>query len=297
MKEEIVGVTGGMGFVGRSIVKKLLEDKWKVRCLVRKPEGSEDLKKQGIEIYKGDITNKSSIDESFFQDLSYLIHLVGIIKEVETQTLERVHFQGTKNLVDLAKDSGVKKFIHMSALGTRPDARSRYHSTKWMAEEYLRKNGLNHTIFRPSIIFGPDDEFINTFIRIIKLSPFIPVIKGGKLQPIYVGDVAHCFVQALTNPTTDGKTFELGGTKKLTLGEIIKVLLKVLNVERVLIPIPSFLMYPPAYLFQTVLRNPPLTLDQLIMLEEDSVCDMKEVQDIFSFSLLPLEEGLKQYLS
>src|SRR3990170_1954845 len=243
MKEEIVGVTGGMGFVGRSIVKKLLEDKWKVRCLVRKPEGSEDLKKQGIEIYKGDITNKSSIDESFFQDLSYLIHLVGIIKEVETQTLERVHFQGTKNLVDLAKNSGVKKFIHMSALGTRPDARSRYHSTKWMAEEYLRKNGLNHTIFRPSIIFGPDDEFINTFIRIIKL------------------------------------------------------LLKVLNVERVLIPIPSFLMYPPAYLFQTVLRNPPLTLDQLIMLEEDNVCDMKEVQDIFSFSLLPLEEGLKQYLS
>ena len=297
MKEEIVGVTGGTGFVGRNIVKKLLEDKWKVRCLVRKPEGSENLKKQGIEIYKGDITNKSSIDKFFLQDLSYLIHLVGIIKEVETQTFERIHFQGTKNLVDLAKDSSVKKFIHMSALGTRPDARSRYHSTKWMAEEYLRKSGLNYTIFRPSIIFGPNDEFINTFIRIIKISPFIPVIKGGKLQPIYVGDVARCFIQALNNPKTDGKTFELRGTKKLTLEEIIKALLRVLNVERVLIPIPSFLMYPPAYLFQKVLRNPPLTLDQLIMLEEENACDMKEVQIIFSFSPLPLEEGLTQYLS
>jgi len=166
-----------------------------------------------------------------------------------------------------------------------------------MAEEYLRKSGLNYTIFRPSIIFGPNDEFINTFIRIIKISPFIPVIKGGKLQPIYVGDVARCFIQALNNPKTDGKTFELGGTKKLTLEEIIKALLRVLNVERVLIPIPSFLMYPPAYLFQKVLRNPPLTLDQLIMLEEENACDMKEVQIIFSFSPLPLEEGLTQYLS
>ncbi|MCI0453708.1 MAG: complex I NDUFA9 subunit family protein [Candidatus Dadabacteria bacterium] len=296
MKEGIVGVTGSTGFVGRSIVKKLLEDRWKVRCILRKPDGGEALKKQGVDIYKGDITNKPSIDKSFFQDLSYVIHLVGIIKEVDTQTFERVHFQGTKNVVDLAKEAGVKKYVHMSALGTRKDAKSKYHSTKWKAEEYLRKSSLTYTIFRPSIIFGPDDEFINTFIRIIKLSPFVPVIKGGKLQPIYVGDVSHCFVQSLTNTKTDGKTFELGGNKQYTLEEIIKLMMKVLNVKRILIPIPSLLMYPPAFLFQNVLRNPPLTLDQLIMLEEDNVCDMKEVEDVFSFSPLPLEDALKQYL-
>jgi NADH dehydrogenase len=296
MKEEIVGVTGGTGFVGRNIVKKLLEDKWRVRCLLRKPESGEALKKEGVEIYKGDITNKHSIDKSFFQDLSYVIHLVGIIKEVGNQTFETVHFQGAKNVLDLAKEAGVKKYIHMSALGTRKDARSKYHSTKWRAEEYLRRGSLNHTIFRPSIIFGPDDEFINTFIRIIKLSPFVPVIKGGKLQPIYVGDVSHCFIHALTDPKTDGRTFGIGGNKEYKLEEIIKLIMKVLKAERIPIPIPSLLMYPPAFFFQNVLRNPPLTLDQLIMLEEDNVCDMKEVQDIFSFSPLPLEEGLKQYL-
>src|SRR5512135_1418913 len=102
MKEEIVGVTGGTGFVGRSIVKKLLEEDWNIRCLVRKPQDAKDLKKQGIEIYKGDVTDKSSIDKSFFHSLTYVIHLVGIIKEVDNQTFERVHFQGTKNVVDLA---------------------------------------------------------------------------------------------------------------------------------------------------------------------------------------------------
>lgn len=296
MKEEIVGVTGGTGFVGGSLVIKLLEENWNVRCLVRKPSDAKDLKKQRIEICKGDVTDKSSVDKSFFHNLTYVIHLVGIIKEVDNQTFEKVHFEGTKNVVELAKEAGVKKFIQMSGLGAKLNAKSKYHSTKWMAEEYLRKSGLNYTIFRPSIIFGRDDEFINTFIRMIKLSPVIPVLKGGKLQPIYVGDVVYCFVQALSNPETDRKTFELGGSEKLTLEETIKTIMRILNTERVLIPIPRSLMYAPAFLFQSVLKNPPLTLDQLKMLEEDNTCDMKEVLDVFSFSPLPLEEGLKEYL-
>lgn len=296
MKEEIVGVTGGTGFVGRSIVKKLLEEDWNIRCLVRKPQDAKDLKKQGIEIYKGDVTDKSSIDKSFLHSLTYVIHLVGIIKEVDNQTFERVHFQGTKNVVDLAKEVEVKKFIHMSGLGTKPNAKSKYHSTKWMAEEYLRESGLNYTIFRPSIIFGPNDEFINTFIRMIKLSPVIPVLKSGKLQPIYIGDVAYCFVQSLSNPKTHNRTFELGGSEKLTLEEIIKTIMRVLDTERALIPIPISLMYAPAFLFQSVLKNPPLTLDQLKMLEEDNTCDMKEVLGVFSFSPLSLGKRLKEYL-
>ncbi len=295
MKEEIVGVTGGTGFVGRNIVERLLAEKWNVRCLARKPQDAKDLKKQGIEVYKGDVVDKSSIDKSFFHSLTYVIHLVGIIKELDNQTFERVHFEGTKNIADLAKEAVVKKFIHMSGLGTRPNAKSKYHSTKWMAEEYLRESGLNYTIFRPSIIFGPNDEFINTFIRMIKLSPVIPVLKSGKLQPIYVGDVAHCFVQSLSNPETDKRTFEIGGKEKLTIEGIIKTIMRVLDTERVLIPIPTSLMYAPAFLFQSVLKNPPLTLDQLKMLEEDNTCDMKEALDVFSFSPISLEEGLKEY--
>jgi NADH dehydrogenase len=296
MKEEIVGITGGTGFVGGSIVKKLLEEKRNVRCLARKSADSKDLKKQGVEIYKGDVTGKSSIEKSFFHDLAYVIHLVGIIKETDNQTFEEVHFEGTKNIVDLAKEAGVKKIIQMSGLGTRPNAKSRYHATKWEAEEYLRKSGLNYTIFRPSIIFGRDDEFINTFMRMIKLSPFIPVLRGGKLQPIHLGDVTSCFVQALTNPETDRKTFELGGSEQLTLEEIIRLIMKALEVERILIPIPTYLMYLPAFILQHVLKNPPITLDQLKMLEEDNVCDMKEALSVFSFSPIPLKEGLKEYL-
>lgn len=296
MKEEIVGVTGGTGFVGGNIIKKLLRENWNVRCLVRKPLDAKDLKKHGTEIYKGDVTDKSSIDKSFFRDLTFVIHLVGIIKESGDQTFEKVHFEGTKNVVDLAKEAGVIKFIHMSGLGTKPNAKSRYHSTKWMAEEYLRKSGLNYTILRPSIIFGRDDEFINTFIRMIKLSPVIPVLKGGELQPVYVGDVAHCFVQSLSDPKTDKRTFELGGSEKLTLEKIIKIIMRVLDTHRVLISIPTSLMYAPAFVFQRVLKNPPFTLDQLKMLEEDNTCDIKEVLGVFSFSPLTLEKGLKEYL-
>ncbi len=281
-----------------NILRKLLEEGYRVNCLVRNPARAEDIKAPGVAIFKGDVTDKSSIDPAFLASASYVIHLVGIIREVDTQTFKRVHFEGTKNLVDLVVEKGgVKKYVQMSALGTRPNARSKYHITKWQAEEYVRSRELNHTILRPSLIFGPEGEFIRTFTNLIRMSPVIPAVKSGMLQPIHVRDVAHCFVDSLRLEQTDGQTIPLCGSQRLTLREIIETLCRVMGKKRVIISVPSAAMYPPAFLLQTLLKNPPLTLDQLRMLEEDNTCNIDKVKKAFpGFNPIGFEEGLREYL-
>jgi len=299
MSGKTIGLTGATGFVGGHVVKELLSRGYAVRCIARSPEAAGWLRARGVAVFKGDITEQSSIDPAFFEKLPYLIHLVGIIKERGTQTFQSVHFKGTKTVVDMAKQSGgIKKYVHMSALGTRPDAGSRYHRTKWEAEEYVRASGLKYTVFRPSIIYGPGGEFIDTFIKIIKLSPVLPAISSGTLYPIHVRDVAWCFAEALERKKTDDKTVPLGGPGSFSLKEMMGILLKVLGKERIVLPIPSYLLYPQAALLERVLKNPPLTTDQLKMLAEEAPFDSEEVTAILhDFSPVSFEEGLKEYLS
>lgn len=299
MSAEIVGVTGATGFVGGHVVKELLSRGYELRCLARSPEDAVWLKERGIPVYRGDITQQATIDPAFFDKLPYLIHLVGIIKETGAQTFRNVHFQGTKNLVDMAKKSGgLKKYVHMSALGTRRGAQSRYHQTKWEAEEYVRSSGLKYTVFRPSIIYGPGGEFIDTFVKIIKFSPVLPAISSAALYPIHVRDVAWCFAEALEHAQADGETLPLGGPGGFNLREMMGVLLTVLGKERFILPVPSSLMYPQAALLEKVLKNPPLTTDQLKMLAEEAPFDIGEVTAVLpEFSPVSLEEGLKEYLN
>ena len=150
-----------------------------------------------------------------------VIHLVGIISEAGDQTFENVHTRGTQNLVHAARRAGVKRLLHMSALGTRPNAVARYHQSKWAAEEIVRESGLEWTIFRPSIIYGPDDGFVNLFAKISRFSPLVPIVGNGqtKFEPVPVEAVAHAFVKGLTEPKAIGSAFDLCGPSTLTLNE------------------------------------------------------------------------------
>jgi len=298
MSREIVGLTGATGFVGRNIVQSLLEEGYHVHCLVREPSKAEHIKAPGVTLFKGDVTEKSSIDPAFLSGVSYLIHLVGIISEAGTQTFKRVHFEGTKNIVDLAHEQGgIKKYVQMSALGTRSNARSQYHRTKWQAEEYVRVSELSFTVLRPSLIFGPDGEFIRTFADVIRKSPVVPAISSGGFYPVHVRDVASCFVKALTADETNGKTVPLGGRERLTLKEIIETLCRLMGKKRVILPVPAAVIYPPALLMQSVLKRPPITPDQLRMLGEDNTYDIEETKKVFpDFNPIGFEEGLREFI-
>ncbi|MGR3309139.1 MAG: SDR family oxidoreductase, partial [Candidatus Brocadiales bacterium] len=193
-------VTGGTGFVGRNIVRKLIQSNQDVRCLVRKTSNLSILDALKVEHSEGDITQPKTLLKAT-EGIDTVIHLVGIIREGRNATFEKIHAEGTANVVEASKKGGVKKFVHMSALGAGPEAISRYHKTKWQGEEAVRASGLDYVIFRPSIICGGDDEFVNMFAKMIRqtvLTRMMPVIGSGKykMQPIYVGDVAHCFVKA-----------------------------------------------------------------------------------------------------
>ncbi len=225
-----------------------------------------------------------------------VIHIVGIIIEKGTPGFEAMHTEGTRRVVEAAKQAGVKRFIHMSALGAREGAVAHYHRTKFAAEQIVRESGFDWTIFRPSIIYGEYDEFLNTFAGIARLSPLIPVIGSGrgKLQPIWVKDVARCFVSALEMSETFGQTYEMGGDKAYSIKEILRLLLRSMGKRRIFAHMPVVVARMKAKMFDYLPGKPPFTEDQITMLGEDNVCDPTPLKEAFGLSLRPMEDYLSE---
>ncbi len=285
-----VFVTGGTGFVGKAVIHALQAHGFTVRCLVR-PGSEADLKGfEGIERVPGDVLTPKGLEASM-EGCDALIHLVGIIRERPGRgvTFERLHSVATANMVKAAEAAEVPRFIHMSTLGTRPDARSRYHQTKWEAEETVRASGLQWTVFRPSIIYGVGDGFVSVLARMIKWLPAAPVIGDGKyrLQPVPVGQMAEGFARALANPESKNHVYEAGGPRSYAFTEILDLIGAALGKSKVRkVYHPIGLMRPLVRLLEP-LPFFPLTSDQLMMLQEDNVCD--PVPFFQTFELTPLE--------
>lgn len=291
-------LTGSTGFVGTHLLKGLLEAGFQVRCLVRPGSPGRDKIDPRAEKAYGDILDKESLVKAMV-GVETIIHLVGIIEEGPGVSFEAIHVLGAKDVVDAAIGAGVKKFIHMSALGSRESAASRYHRTKWQAEQYVKASGLNFTIFRPAIIFGPGDGFMNRLAQLMGRLPVIPIIGTGKyeFQPIYIEDVVRCFVQAAQNPLTIRGTFELGGPEKLTFNEIIEIIRNALGVKKGTIHIPMAVMKPLVWFMDRFLKHPPVNREQLMMLEEGNVCDITQMKEVFHPPLAKLREEVPRYIS
>jgi NADH dehydrogenase len=295
-----VFVTGGTGFVGRAVVQALRSEGHVVRCLVRR--GSEpSLKGLGaIERVEGDVLVRESLDEAM-ASCDAVVHLVGIIREQRARhvTFERLHVEGTANVVAAASAAGASRFLHMSALGTRRDARSRYHQTKWRAEEAVRASGLDWTVFRPSIIYGRDDGFVTTLAWMVRRLPVVPVIGGGttRFQPIPVQLVAEGLTRALAQAASVSQTYAVGGPDAYTLDEIIDLIARVLKGRRkpkVHVPLP--LVRRATALLES-LPFYPLTRDQLVMLGEDTICDPTPFFCDLGLSPVPFPTGLERMLT
>jgi len=290
-------VTGATGFVGNEVVAALLARGHQVRALVR-PGSERKIKAAAVELAWGDVLDKAAVAQAG-QGCDALIHLVGIIREFPRRgiTFERLHVQATMNAVDAARDAGVRRYLQMSALGARPVPADPYHTTNFRADEYVRASGLTYTIFRPSVIYGPQDQSINLFARQLRACPIFPVMGGGfyQMQPVPVTTVAHAFALALELPQTENCTYEVGGPEPLTFNEIIDTLAEVLGRKVYKVHLPVWPVRLTAWLFGRFAWF-PLTYGQIRMLLEGNTCDPTAFYQDFGLEPVSFRGGLDRYL-
>jgi NADH dehydrogenase len=293
-------VTGATGFVGREVVQELLIRGHAVRALVRK--GSEKRLRnfdKRVEFFPGDCLHPETLAPAA-AGCDAIIHLVGIIREFPGRgvTFERVHVQATRNVVDAGLAAGVRRLLHMSALGARPEPADPYHVTNFRADEYVMASGLTYTIFRPSVIYGPQDRSINLFVRQIQRLSFFPVIGDGQyqLQPVPVDTVAQALTLALELPQSENRIYDVGGPDPLTFDEIIDTIAAVVGRRIRKIHQPVWAMNFAARLCGRF-RWFPLTPGQLRMLLEGSTCDPTAFYQDFGLPARTFQEGLAAYLS
>ena len=298
-------VTGATGFVGRELLRQLHAAGYPLRLLVRNP-ASPTARRVADEFHadlrQGDVIEGGSLAAAA-RGMDAVVHLVGIIGEIGRNTFENAHVRATGNMLQAARDAGVRRFIQMSALGTRPDAVARYHRTKWAAEELVRGSGLDWTIFRPSLIYGAGDRFVNLFAGMSRWSPLLPVMGSGqgRLQPVAVEAVATAFAAALAEPRAIGRTLDLCGPEALSLVALLDTILSVLGRRRVKLHIPLPLARALAAILELVWPRllgcaAPLNRDQLLMLQEDNVGDPGPAAKLFDLKLAPFREGIGAWL-
>ncbi len=272
----MVLVTGGGGYVGSHIVRRLSESGERVRALVRdrhrvRREGR--LEGLEIEIVEGDVRVPESLSPAL-DGVESVIHTVAIAIEREGQTYEQVNYQGTLNVVDAAQSAGVGRFINLSQLGADSSLPYRFLASKGRAQDYVANSSLQWTAFRPSVIWGPEDEFANTFARLIPFSPLIyPIVgdEGSKFEPVWVEDVVTSMLKALLDADAIGREFELGGPEVLTLEEIERRTLTAVGASRVMVRFPMPLLRVIVALLEALLPAPPVTRSLLELLAVSNV--------------------------
>ncbi len=291
-------VVGGTGFVGSHLIRRMRKEGLPVRAVVRNPGKAHWLKELGVEVVAGDISDKASLEKAA-AGVERVVHLVGIIQEAPGATFKSIHVDGTRNLLDAAKKAGVRHFFYQSALGTRAGAKSEYHRTKWQAEELVRASGIPYTILRPSLIYGPGDQFTIRLSEMLKHSPVLPVIGSGKsrTQPIYIDDVVSCIMKAATCDSCLNDIYEIGGPEQLTYEEVTRAIADAMGISRPALHVPLLFMKPIARVLESVLPKPPLTSDQLVMLEEDNVCSLRDIREAFGVEPLSFHQGLQKFMT
>lgn len=294
----LIAVTGATGFVGRHVAALLARRGHTVRALVRNPVGVESLARSApIEYVRGDLSDQKVL-ASLARGAMAVVHLVGIIVESGRATFEGVHVDGTRRLLAAARDAGVARFLHMSAIGARGgrDA-TPYHRTKWEAEDLVRSSGLSYAIFRPSIISGPENVPIRTLAWLHRWSPVVPMFGDGSFptQPVWIEDVALAFALAAENQTLTG-VFELGGPAPITYEAFVRTIGRALGHPRPLLHLPLALVRSAAHVFDFLGPAAPLTSDQLQMLIEGAATPANALESRFAIHPLSFEEGLARYL-
>jgi uncharacterized protein YbjT (DUF2867 family) len=284
-------ITGGTGFIGRHVVARLIENGEKIRVASRGSRKA-DLP-GGVQQVAADVVSGEGLADAL-AGVEKVVHLVAVISEKGGQRFDPVIRGGTMKLVAEAEKASVNKLVYVSAIGAAPDPKFPYWHAKWQAEQAITASGLNYTIVRPSLVFGPEDDFFNRLERLIRRAPVAPVAGNGKtrFQPVWVEDVVSCVVASLSEGAHDREIVEIGGSEYYTYDEIIDLLRAKLRSRKPKVHIPLWLMRPAARMLQAVLPSPPVTTDQLAMLSKDNTTELDAVSKAFGFRPRSLREGL-----
>jgi NADH dehydrogenase len=275
---QVVTVFGGSGFIGRYVVRRLAHQGWQVRVAVRRPDQALFCKTAGqvgqVVPVAVNVRDPASV-RAAVNGAAAVVNLVGILFQAGKQRFDAVHAQGAANIASAAAAAGVRALAQVSAIGADPQSPAAYARSKAAGEATVAKAFPATTIIRPSIVFGPEDDFFNRFAKMALLSPVLPLIGGGttRFQPVYVLDVAEALARAIENPEAHaGKTYELGGPRIYSFRELLTLMLAEIGRKRWLCSLPFAL----ASLQGTVLQSipfiqPPLTADQVKLLKRDNV--------------------------
>lgn len=273
--DTLVTVFGGSGFLGRHVIRELAKREYRIRVGVRRPELAGHLQPLGrvgqIHPVQANLRYPASV-QAAARGASVVVNLVGILAESGAQTFDAVQGKGADTVARAAAEIGAR-MVHVSAIGADANSTSGYARAKAAGEAAVLTASPSATIFRPSVVFGPEDQFTNRFAGLARISPMLPLIGGGltKMQPVYVGDVATAVADAVDGKTQPGATYELGGPEIMTMREIIELILKITQRDRMLMPLPFPLAKIQSYFLQFAPGDFKLTPDQVELLRSDNV--------------------------
>ena len=327
MKIKNVCVLGGSGFVGKHVVHQLTAQGCDVRVLTRNRERAKELiVLPTVDVVAANIFDPVELNRQF-AGMDAVINLTGILHETRSGRVDKpsarrgdfheVHIELPRKVVHACAEKGVQRLLHMSALNADPTGPSSYLRSKGLGEIIIREAGMLHqehenwylngpkfvhgyglqvTIFRPSVIFGRGDKFLNTFAALLKRFPVLPLASaGGRFQPVYVEDVARAFAASLTNPATFGETYDLCGPTVYTLHELVQFVAKMLGVQRRIVPLNDMLSFVQALLLEYA-PGKLMTRDNYYSMKLDAVCQC-DFPSIFGFTPAALEAVVPAYLA
>lgn len=286
-------VTGATGFVGRHLVRRLCAGKVPLRLLVHRRPPSQAFAGLNVEFAHGDMADPAAL-EMACAGCDAVVHLVAIIRERGRATFQAINHQGTRNVAAAAQKAGVRRFVHMSAIGAQDSLRFHYLRSKWQGEQAVVQSGIPYVILRGSIVFGPGDEFMTRLADLVRRLPVVPVLGAGgnRFQPIHAADVAECLAQALARQEMSGQTLEIGGPEHLTYDQLVDVIMEALGKRRRKLHLPLALLRPLVWAGERLAPSFPVTSAQLAMIALDNVTALDSVASRFGFQPRPLRGNL-----
>lgn len=293
-------ITGSTGFVGRHLVKRLVAEGEKPRCLARSQQkAAQTLPLDKVEVAIGDTTRPGTLEPAM-QGVETLVHSAFVtadIKEGRDVSYQGVNVEGTRNVVEAAQRAGVKKIVLVSGLGTRPDKPGSYMQGRYQAEQIVKNSELSWSIIQPSVQFGEQAAFFKGLADLIRTAPVVPIIGTSqrRFQPIWVEDVAQCLIMQIREERRSGNTYVVGGPEQFTYGEILDRLANALGKKRLKAPMPMPLAYLGAAMMQTVLPRPPITTAALALFTFEQTTDLNAVERDFGFRPLSWRTYLAEH--
>lgn len=285
-------VTGATGFLGKSVVKALLQRDQRCRCLIRTP-GHEIVLDENVDIHYGSVTDPSALAAAFYE-VDTVIHLVAVIRENGNATFDQINVQGVRNVLAEARKQGVKRFIHVSAIGAEGNPNLPYLYSKWLGEQAVIESGIPYSILRPSILFGEGGEFIEILASLARVFPLVPILGPGEgeFRPISVDDVARCVTSIINRDEFINTITDVVGPDVFSYDQIVDGVISAMGINRVKFHLPITLSKALVKLLEIVSPHPPITTYQLNMLLTSRASPVDALEDTFGFKPIHMRQNI-----